>query len=44
MTGTDEWTPVTGEDPNLTEGGDGLIDVRSTSADVGSDGRPYTEW
>ena len=44
MTDQIDWTLVTGEDPNATDGGTGVIDVRSASADVGSDGRPYSEW
>jgi general secretion pathway protein G len=38
------WTEVMGDDPNSTEGGQGVIDVHSTSTEMGSDGRPYSEW
>lgn len=44
MTGQADWTETPGEDPNLTEGGQGLVDVHSSSVDVSTDGRPYTEW
>ena len=44
MTGQADWKEDPGEDPNLTDGGQGLMDVHSNSADVGSDGRPYMEW
>lgn len=44
MTGQADWKEDPGEDPNLSDGGQGLIDVHSSSADVGSDGRPYMEW
>ena len=39
-----DWDPVVGEDPGSTDGGSGIVDVRSKSTDVGSDGRPYSEW
>jgi general secretion pathway protein G len=44
ITGDKTWNVVTGDDPNSTEGGQGVIDVHSTSTDMGSDGRPYSEW
>jgi general secretion pathway protein G len=44
MTGEKTWNVVTGDDPNSDEGGQGIIDVHSTSTDTGSDGRPYSEW
>jgi general secretion pathway protein G len=44
ITGQADWTETPGEDPNLTEGGQGLVDVHSSSVDVGTDGRPYSEW
>jgi general secretion pathway protein G len=44
MTGQADWREDPGEDPNLTDGGTGLVDVHSSSADVGTDGRPYSEW
>lgn len=44
ITGEKTWNVVTGDDPNSTEGGQGVIDVHSASTDMGSDGRPYSEW
>jgi general secretion pathway protein G len=45
MTGQNQWTENTGEDPNSTNGESGLIDVHSTSEDVSSDGvTPYSQW
>ena len=44
MTETREWNPVTGDDPLSADGGQGVVDVRSTSSELGSDGRPYSEW
>jgi general secretion pathway protein G len=44
MTGEKTWNVVTGDDPNSDEGGQGIIDIHSTSTDTGSDGRPYSEW
>jgi len=44
MTNQTDWTVVTGEDPNSTTGQQGVIDVRSASPDVSSEGTPYAEW
>lgn len=45
MTGQPDWTEETGEDPNSTEGDSGLINVRSASQDLSSDGTtPYSAW
>ena len=45
MTGQTDWMENMGEDPNLAEGGQGLIDVHSSSQDVSSDGTtPYSSW
>jgi general secretion pathway protein G len=44
MTGQKDWTVITGEDPNSTSGEQGVIDVRSASPDISSEGTPYTEW
>ena len=43
MTGETTWNEEMGDDP-YTDGGQGLVDVHSTSTDLGSDGRPYSEW
>jgi general secretion pathway protein G len=44
FTGERTWNVVTGDDPNSTEGGQGVIDVHSLSTDISSDGKPYSEW
>ena len=44
MTNQTDWTVVTGEDPNSTTGQQGVIDVRSASPDISSEGTPYSEW
>jgi general secretion pathway protein G len=43
ITGTDDWAPNIGEDPNVS-GGQGLIDVHSASPDISSEGTPYSQW
>jgi hypothetical protein len=44
MTGQKDWTPTTGEDPNSIDGGSGLTDIHSASADTSSEGNTYAEW
>jgi general secretion pathway protein G len=44
ITGEKNWNVTLGEDPNSTEGGQGITDVHSASTDTSSDGRPYSEW
>ncbi len=44
ITGERNWNVVMGDDPGSTEGGQGVVDVRSTSSDASTDGRPYSEW
>ena len=44
MTGNADWTPDVGEDPNLPEGGQGLLNIHSASTDTASDGSHYNEW
>ena len=44
ITGQKDWTTVTGEDPNSTEGAQGIVDVHSASGDTSSEGTPYSEW
>ena len=44
ITGEKDWTVETGEDPNSTSGEQGVINVRSASADTSSEGTPYSEW
>jgi general secretion pathway protein G len=44
MTGQKDWAITTGEDPNSSEGEQGMVDVHSGSQDVSSEGTPYSEW
>jgi general secretion pathway protein G len=44
MTNQKDWTVVTGEDPNSTTGQQGVVDIRSASPDISSEGTPYNEW
>ena len=44
FTGQRDWTPIRGEDPNSTEGHEGLVDVKSASQETSSEGTPYSEW
>jgi len=39
-----DWNVVTGEDPYSTEGSSGVNDVHSSSSEISTDGRPYSEW
>jgi general secretion pathway protein G len=44
MTGQADWTPTMGADPNSSTDDQGVIDVHSASADLDSEGKPYSEW
>ena len=44
ITGEANWTIETGEDPNATSGEQGVINVRSASADTSSEGDSYSTW
>jgi general secretion pathway protein G len=44
FTGNKDWALTTGEDPNSSEGGQGVTDVHSASADTSTEGTPYSEW
>ena len=44
FTGQKDWAITTGEDPNSSEGEQGMIDIHSSSSDVSSEGTPYSEW
>lgn len=44
ITGQKDWTVSTGEDPYSTSGEQGVNDVHSSSADISSEGTPYSEW
>jgi general secretion pathway protein G len=44
ITGQKEWNTVMGQDPNSAEGGQGIVDVHSTSTDRSSEDTPYSDW
>ena len=44
FTDNKDWSPTTGEDPNSTNGEQGLTDIHSASSEIGTDGKPYSEW
>jgi general secretion pathway protein G len=44
FTGQKDWAVTTGEDPNSMEGEQGITDLHSSSAEVSSEGTPYSEW
>lgn len=44
MTDQADWNAEMGEDPNLTEGEQGVINVRSSSTEESLDGKPYNEF
>jgi general secretion pathway protein G len=44
FTGQKDWAITTGEDPNSLEGGQGMTDVHSSSAETSTEGTAYSEW
>jgi len=44
ITGQRDWTVATGDDPNSSEGEQGVTDVHSASSETSSEGTPYSEW
>jgi general secretion pathway protein G len=44
FTGQKDWVVVVGDDPNLSEDLDGIIDVHSASLATSREGTPYKEW
>jgi general secretion pathway protein G len=44
MTDQKDWNAVSGDDPASVEGGQGVIDVHSSSTEQSSDGQAYSEW
>jgi general secretion pathway protein G len=44
ITGQADWQVITGPDANSAEGGQGVVDVRSASTDLSTEGTPYSEW
>lgn len=39
-----DWVPVPGTDVYSSEGGSGIIDIRSASQESSTEGTPYSEW
>ena len=44
FTGEKNWNVTTGEDPNSLSGEQGITDVHSSSAEISTQGNPYSEW
>src|ERR1041384_4828833 len=44
FTGQKDWAITTGEDPNSLQGAQGMTDVHSSSAEISTEGTPYSEW
>lgn len=44
MTDGKDWQTEFGDDPNSTEGGQGIVNVRSASGENASDGSRYSDW
>ena len=44
MTNQKDWAENMGEDPNSTDGGQGLTDIHSNSDETSTEGTPYREW
>ena len=44
FTGQKDWAASTGDDPNSSEGEQGVTDVHSASSEVSTEGTPYSEW
>ena len=44
ITNQKEWSVVTGNDPNSTQGQTGMTDVHSSATETGTDGRAYSDW
>jgi general secretion pathway protein G len=44
FTGQKDWAIQMGDDPNSLQGEQGMVDVHSSSAEVSTEGTPYSEW
>jgi general secretion pathway protein G len=44
ITDNKDWNVEMGDDPYSTEGGTGVINVRSSASEVSTEGTPYGEW
>ena len=44
FTSQKDWAVTSGEDPGSLDGQSGMTDIHSASADVSTEGTPYSEW
>ncbi|HYJ86353.1 MAG TPA: prepilin-type N-terminal cleavage/methylation domain-containing protein [Pyrinomonadaceae bacterium] len=44
FTNQTDWTVTSGDDPSSTSGEQGIVNVHSASADISTEGTPYSEW
>jgi general secretion pathway protein G len=44
FTGQKDWTVEMGQDPNLSDEGQGVTNIHSSSGDTSSEGTPYSQW
>jgi general secretion pathway protein G len=44
FTNQKDWATSSGDDPNSSEGGQGVTDVHSSSSEISTEGTPYSEW
>ena len=44
FTGKADWATSTGDDPNSSDGGQGVTDVHSSSDEMSTEGTPYSQW
>jgi general secretion pathway protein G len=44
ITDKKDWNPVPGQDPYSTDDSSGVIDLHSSSSEISTDGRAYSEW
>src|SRR5687768_10506834 len=44
FTGQRDWALTTGDDPNSIDGGSGVTDIHSSSAETSTEGNTYNEW
>jgi len=44
ITGQKDWAASMGDDPNSSEGEQGLTEIHSASGETSTEGTPYSEW
>jgi general secretion pathway protein G len=44
FTGQKDWAITSGEDPSSLQGQSGMTDIHSSSAEISTEGTPYSEW